>query len=216
MKYQAVIFDLDGVICHTDKYHYLAWKKIAVELEIPFNQSINDRMRGVSRMASLEILLEGSGREFSTEMKEFYADKKNKIYQDSLKNLSEEDLNSDVKDTLAGVRAAGLKMAIGSSSKNTKLILTQLGLDHTFDAISDGTNITHSKPDPEVFLKAASMLAMDAEGCLVVEDAISGLLAAKAAGMDSAAIGEAANDGLANYALVKLSDLLRIIRGEMI
>lgn len=211
MKYLAVIFDLDGVICHTDKFHYLAWKKIAEELDIPFNQETNDRMRGISRMASLDILLEASGRFFSAETKEFYADKKNKIYQGFLKNLSEKDLNPDVIDTLTGVRASGLKMAIGSSSKNTKLILAQLGLDQSFDAISDGTNVTKSKPDPEVFLKAADMLAINAKRCLVVEDAESGLMAAKAAGMDSAAIGEVANYGLATYALTKLSDLLKII-----
>lgn len=211
MRYQAVIFDLDGVICHTDKFHYIAWKVIADELSIPFNRQLNDRMRGIDRMASLEVLLGERSKEFSPEMKESYARKKNKIYKDSLRKLSEADLNADVKVTLAGVRSAGLKMAIGSSSKNTRLILTQLGLETTFDAISDGTNIIRSKPDPEVFLKAAGMLHVDAEGCLVVEDAQSGIMAAKAAGMDSAAVGDAVNYGLANYKLEKLSDLLKII-----
>lgn len=211
MRYQAVIFDLDGVICHTDEFHYIAWKVIADELSIPFNRKLNDRMRGIDRMASLEVLLGERSKFFSHEMKEYYATKKNKIYKNSLKRLSEADLNADVKATLAGVRAAGLKMAIGSSSKNTRLILLQLGLDTAFDAISDGTNITRSKPDPEVFLKAAEMMHIDAVGCLVVEDAQSGIMAAKAAGMDSAAVGEAVNDGLANYKLEKLSDLLKII-----
>jgi len=211
MKYQAIIFDLDGVICHTDNYHYQAWKQIADELQIPFNRTINDRMRGIDRMASLNVLLEGSNRIFSDEQKEHYADKKNGIYRERLKNLSQDGLDSDVKETLDGVRAKGLKMAIGSSSKNTKLILSLLGLSTFFDAVSDGTNIIHSKPDPEIFLKAAALLSVQPNVCLVVEDAKSGLVAAKAAGMDSAGIGEAGTLGLANYTLGKLSDLLKII-----
>ena len=211
MKYQAVIFDLDGVICHTDKFHYMAWKAIAEELDIPFSRTINDRMRGIGRMASLEVLLEGSHKKYTEEMKEAYAAKKNELYRGLLKTLSPKDLDPDVIETLRGVKDTGLKAAIGSSSKNTRLILSRLGLDNSFDAISDGTNISHSKPDPEVFLKAAEYLKVDTPKCLVVEDAESGLEAAKAAGMDSAAIGIGTSCGLADYNLKKLSDLLRII-----
>ena len=211
MRYQAVIFDLDGVICHTDEYHYVAWQQIAEELKIPFTREINDKMRGIDRMASLDILMQASGRVFSDDIKTYYADKKNDIYRKLLHNLSEADLDTDVKETLTGLRGEGLKLAIGSSSKNSKLILSHLGLGTFFDAVSDGTNATHAKPDPEIFLKAASMLAIEAAHCLVVEDAKAGLLAAKAAGMDSAAVGDARNYRLANYSLEKLSDLLKFV-----
>ena len=211
MRYQAVIFDLDGVICHTDEYHYMAWKEIAEELKIPYSQAINDRMRGIDRMASLQVLLEGSNKIFSPEMKEQYANKKNMIYRDFLNNLSPNNLEPDVKETLDAIRAEGYKMAIGSSSKNTKFILGRLGLDTFFDAVSDGTDVSHAKPNPEVFLIAAKRMAVNPNACLVVEDAISGILAAKAAGMDAAAIGEAGESGLAKYKLTRLSDLLKIM-----
>jgi len=213
MKYKAIIFDLDGVICHTDEYHYMAWKEIAKELKIPYNRAINDRMRGIDRMASLDVLLEGSGRVFSPEEKVYLANKKNMSYKNLLNNLTPKKLDPDVKETLAEVRAAGLKMAIGSSSKNAKYILGRLGLDDYFDAVSDGTDATHAKPDPEIFLLAATKMAVNPKDCLVVEDAESGILAAKAAGMDAAAIGDAAGpeSNPSDYKLEKLSDLLKII-----
>lgn len=212
MRYQAIIFDLDGVICHTDEYHYMAWKEIAQELEIPYSRAINNRMRGIDRMASLEVLLEGSNKKFSLARRKEYAAKKNMKYRNLLNNLSQEDLDPDVKDTLKEVKAAGLKMAIGSSSKNTKFILERLGLDNFFDAVADGTDVIHAKPNPEVFLIAAARMAIQPDACLVVEDAKSGVLAAQAAGMDAAAIGEAAELGLAKYTLARLSDLLKIIK----
>jgi beta-phosphoglucomutase len=211
MRYRAIIFDLDGVICHTDEYHYMAWKEIAEELKIPFSHAINDRMRGIDRMASLEVLLEGSDRTFSAEMKDRYANKKNKIYRNLLNNLSPGNLDPDVKNTLEALRAAGLKMAIGSSSKNTNFILDRLGLDLFFDAVVGGTDVTHAKPDPEVFLIAATKMEVTPNACLVVEDATSGILAAKAAGMGTAAIGEAGALGIAEYKLNRLSDLLKIV-----
>jgi beta-phosphoglucomutase len=214
MRYQAVIFDLDGVICHTDEYHYMAWKEIAGELEIPFSRATNDRMRGIDRMASLDVLLEGSDRVFSAETKENYANKKNLIYRNLLNNLSPKNLDEDVKEALAAVRSAGLKLAIGSSSKNTKFILQRLGLGTYFDAVADGTDVAHAKPNPEVFLIAAQRMAVEPGACLVVEDAISGILAAKAAGMDAAVIGGARESGLAKYKLNRLTDLLDIIEME--
>ena len=156
MKYQAVIFDLDGVICSTDEYHYQAWKQMADSMGIYFDRTINNRLRGVSRMESLEIILERyDGPALSEARKVELATMKNDLYRESLHQLSPADLSAEVKDTLDALRAAGLKLAIGSSSKNTKFILGQLGLGSYFDAISDGNNITRSKPDPEVFLKAA-------------------------------------------------------------
>lgn len=210
MRYQAVIFDLDGVICHTDKYHYQAWKQIADELGIYFDETINNRLRGVSRMESLDIILERCDRTLDAKEKELWAGKKNEIYKELLKNMTPADLSAEVKDTLDALRGRGLKLAIGSSSRNARFILDRLGLDGFFDEISDGNNITKSKPDPEVFLKAAEYLGKRPEDCLVVEDAQAGLMAAKAGGMDCAGIGDAAESGLADYSLGRFGDLLDI------
>ena len=211
MKYQAVIFDLDGVICFTDQYHYMAWKKIAEELGIFFDETVNNRLRGIGRMQSLDILLESYGGTLSEEEKLYYTNKKNKLYCEYLENMSTKDLGLEVKETMDRIKEKGLKIAIGSSSKNAKLILKRIGLEHYFDAVSDGTNISHSKPDPEVFLKASQYLGIDPAFCLVVEDAKSGIAAALAAKMDAAAIGDAVQYNIATYNLEHFSDLLRIL-----
>ena len=212
MKYKAIIFDLDGVICFTDEYHYLAWKELADELNIPFDRTINERLRGVSRMDSLEIILEKySGPEFSKDEKEKFAGKKNDIYRKSLENMSEKDLSEEVRETLKELRNRGLKLAIGSSSKNTKFILKQIGLEGFFDAISDGTNITRAKPDPEVFLKAAEFVLEEPKDCLVIEDAEAGIDAAVAGGFDGAGIGSAANYSKATYHLSSFKDILNYV-----
>lgn len=174
----AIIFDLDGVICFTDKYHYQAWKELADREGIYFDEKINDRLRGVSRMQSLDIILERASREYTEEEKESMAAMKNESYVKLLENMSTKDLSDEVKNTLDELRHRGYKLAIGSSSKNTKKILKQIGLVDYFDAISDGTNITKSKPDPEVFLKAADMVEEKPQNCLVVEDAAAGIDAA--------------------------------------
>ena len=125
MKYKAIIFDLDGVICHTDKYHYMAWKQIADELGIYFDETINNRLRGVSRMESFEIILERYDGTMKEEDKEAYTTKKNEVYKELLKNMSPADLTDEVKETLLALREKGLKLAIGSSSKNAGFILGQ-------------------------------------------------------------------------------------------
>lgn len=214
MKYRAVIFDLDGVICHTDKYHYQAWKKVADELGIYFDELINNRLRGVSRMESFDIILERYEGEMSLEEKIHWTEKKNDIYKELLKNMSPEDLTDEVKQTLDALRERGLKLAIGSSSKNAGFILGQIGLGEYFDAVSDGNNISRSKPDPEVFVKAAQFLEEEPEDCLIVEDAKAGLEAALAGGMDCAAIGDAVASGLGTYNLNSFSELLNVTEGE--
>lgn len=214
MKYRAVIFDLDGVICHTDKYHYQAWKKVADELGIYFDELINNRLRGVSRMESFDIILERCEGEMSLEEKIHWTEKKNDIYKELLKNMSPKDLTDEVKQTLDALRERGLKLAIGSSSKNAGFILGQIGLGEYFDAVSDGNNISRSKPDPEVFVKAAQFLEEEPEDCLVVEDAKAGLEAALAGGMDCAAIGDAVASGLGTYNLNSFSELLNVTEGE--
>ena len=208
MKYQGAIFDLDGVICSTDHYHYLAWKALADGLGAYFDEEINNRLRGVSRMASLEIVLERYDGPLTQEEKEAAAEEKNNRYRELLKNMSPADLSPEVKETLDALRTKGLLLGIGSSSKNTRFILGQIGLGDYFDKISNGTNITRSKPDPEVFLKAAEYLGLEPKDCLVVEDAVAGVQAAIAAGMDSAAVGDAAKSDLATYRLSSFRDLL--------
>lgn len=208
---KAVIFDLDGVICFTDKYHYQAWKALADRLGIYFDEAINNRLRGVSRMESLDIILERSDKVYTQEEKDAFAAEKNGTYVELLGQMTPADLSDEVRKTLDALRAADYKLAIGSSSKNAKLILSRIGLGGYFDAVSDGTNITRSKPDPEVFLKAADMLGETSADCLVVEDAKAGIQAAFDGGFPSAGIGEAAEHPNVTYPIQRFSDLISIL-----
>lgn len=201
MKYKAIIFDMDGVLCFTDKFHYKAWKKMTDEIGVYFDEEMNNRLRGVSRMDSLNIILEKSNRDFSEQEKEQLADGKNEIYKKLLLGMTPKDFSKEVRDTLDLLKKRGYKLAIGSSSKNAKLILKQVGLENYFDEISDGTNITKSKPDPEVFLKVAEYLNLKPDECVVVEDAEAGIEAACAGGFDCVGIGEAAQYEKATYAI---------------
>ena len=185
---KAVIFDLDGVIVSTDDCHYRAWKKMADEEGIYFDREINNRLRGVSRMTSLEIVLEKANREYSEKEKQEMAERKNNYYKELICELTPNDILTSVTEKLDELKENGIKIAIGSSSKNTPIILKQIGLDNYFDAVSDGNNITHSKPNPEVFLKAAEMLGVAPEDCMIVEDAEAGIEAGKRAGMKTLAV----------------------------
>lgn len=209
-RYKGIIFDLDGVICHTDRYHCQAWKSIADDLEIPFDKTVNDRLRGVSRMESLSIILEQYKGSLTEAEKEELAEKKNGRYRKLLETMSPEDISFEVRDTLEKLREQGMKTAIGSSSKNAQFILQQVHMLSDFDAISDGCSIKHSKPHPEVFLKAAEMLGLEPEECLVVEDARSGVDAALAGGFDCAGIGDAALYEKTTYPLKKFEKILSV------
>lgn len=212
MNFKAIIFDLDGVICSTDEYHYQAWKTMADSMNIYFDYDINNRLRGVSRMESLEIILERyQGDPLSEEKKMELAAMKNDIYRESLKRMSTADLSDEVYNTLNSLRAKGIKLAIGSSSKNTPFILKQLGLGDFFDAVSDGNNIVHSKPDPEVFLKAAQFVGMEPVDCLVVEDAISGAQAGHAGGFKVACVGDASIAGVGDFNMSSFDQLLELV-----
>ena len=211
MKYKAIIFDLDGVICSTDRFHYLAWKKIADDLGIYFDENINQRLRGVSRAESFQIILEKYDGKLSEEETERYLHEKNALYRSYLEEMQESDFSEEVKNTLLTLKKEGYKLAIGSSSKNAKFILTRLGAINLFDAISDGNNITKTKPDPEVFLKAAEMLGLNPSDCIVMEDAESGIEAARAGGMDSIAIGDAIPEGLSDYKVNSFREILEIV-----
>ncbi len=212
MALKAVIFDLDGVIVFTDQFHYQAWKKMADEMNIYFDETINNRLRGVSRMDSLEIILERyDGAPLSQEKKEELAAQKNENYRALLSKMTPADVTDEVRNTLAEIRRRGYKISLGSSSKNAKFILERVALLDAFDAVSDGTNITKSKPHPEVFLKGAEFLGERPEDCLVVEDAEAGIVAGIAGGMKTAAIGDAVICGKADYILKTFSDLLKIL-----
>jgi len=211
LQKKAIVFDLDGVICFTDRFHYQAWKALADRLGIEFNEEINNRLRGVSRMASLEIILEREDREYSCEEKLAFTEEKNECYRQLLASMTPADLSEEVRATLEELRRRGYLLSIGSSSKNTKFILERIGLGGFFDAIADGTDITHSKPDPEVFLISAEKVGAAPADCAVVEDAKAGIQAAKAAGMTALALfGDAANCGLEDYDLSSFSDLLNL------
>lgn len=212
MKIKGLIFDLDGVLVFTDKFHYQAWKTMADELGGYFDETINHRLRGVSRMDSLEIILERyEGPDLSLREKEKLAEKKNEIYRTLLESMTPDDVTKEVRDTLTKLREKGYKLAIGSSSKNAKFILEKVELKDAFDAISDGNNITKSKPDPEVFLKAAEYLGLPPKACMVVEDAEAGIEAAKKGGMYAAGIGEAAKSINADESLKTFSELVDIV-----
>lgn len=211
---KGIIFDLDGVIIHTDHYHYLAWEKMASQFHLSFDEILNDKLRGISRMESLNTILEYNKASYPYDQKEMMADIKNTFYQSFLDDLTEDDLDQEIKDTLDKLKTLGYKLAIGSSSKNAKLILKNIGLMHFFDAISDGTNIEKSKPDPEVFLKASDMLGLSPKDCYVIEDADAGIEAAKNAGMIAIGYGNAKESELTDFKLETFSDLIDIIKKE--
>lgn len=210
MALQGIIFDLDGVLCSTDEYHYRAWKELADSIGVPFDRAVNKRLLGISRMDSLNIVLEKSGRTWTQEEKQQLAAQKNARYRALLQNLTPKALDPEVKQTLDALRAKGFLLAVASSSRNAPFILERLGLGSFFDAVCDGSRIMHAKPDPEVFLTAASMLHLSPEDCLVVEDAVAGAQAGHAGGFLVACVGDAAEKGAGDYNLARLSGLLSV------
>lgn len=183
---------------------------MAEKIGVDFTEKDNDRLRGVSRMGSLEIVLEKyHGPSFSQQEKEALAEEKNNAYRNYLANMTPADVTAEVRETLAELHNRGYRLSIGSSSKNAKFILESTGLADCFDAISDGTNIARSKPDPEVFLKGAEFLGFAPEECAVVEDAEAGMEAAKKGGMVAVAIGAATASALADIRLNTFADLLK-------
>lgn len=207
----AIIFDLDGVICSTDKYHCLAWKALADSLGLDFDEEKNALLRGVSRMESLEIVLGEKSPLFSPEEKAVLAARKNDIYRAYLAQMQPADLEKPVRMTLNTLRQRGYLLAIASSSRNTPFILQRLGLDGFFDAVADGSMISRSKPDPEVFLLAASMLGVQPERSIVIEDACSGVRAACAGRFKVIGLRSEGNDPDSDISIKHLSNLLDIL-----
>lgn len=187
---KGVIFDLDGVIVSTDELHYEAWKKLAEELGITdFTKEDNEKQRGVSRMESLEVVLAKGSRQYTEEEKVQLADRKNNYYKEMLKTLDKSALLPGSEETLLKLREKNILIALGSASKNAIDILKQIEIYDLFNEISSGLDVTRSKPDPQVFLVAAQKLGLDPSECLVVEDSKAGIIAAKAGGMKSLAVG---------------------------
>ncbi|WP_310604932.1 beta-phosphoglucomutase [Anaerosporobacter sp.] len=187
---KGIIFDLDGVLVSTDELHYEAWKQLAEELGITsFTKEDNEKQRGVSRMESLEIVLNKGDKVYSEEEKEALAERKNDCYKELLETLDDSAVLSGVKEAISYLKEKGLLIGVGSVSKNTPVILQKTGLESYIDKVSCGLDITNSKPDPEVFLVAAKKLELEPEECLVVEDSEAGIVAAKAAGMKSLGVG---------------------------
>ena len=209
---KGLIFDLDGVLLSTDKFHFLAWKKLADRMNINFTKEDNERLRGVSRMESLEIILSLSDApiNLTEEEKIALATEKNDCYREYLKTLTPEIITEEVRDTLKNLRQKGYKLAVGSSSKNTRFILEKTNLTDAFDEIADGNDIVNSKPDPEVFLKAASLIDIAPENCAVIEDAEAGLEAATRGNMLPIAYASAIDCPLGKIKLYKFSQLNEI------
>jgi len=186
----ACIFDLDGVIVDTAVYHFKAWKRLANELGFNFTEAQNEKLKGVSRVRSLELILEWGGIEKSAEEQHELATRKNEWYVDMIHHMTPEEILPGAKELLESLRAAGIKTALGSASKNAGVILDKVGILPLFDVVIDGNMVAASKPDPEVFLKGAEALGATPEQCIVFEDAIAGVEAGKAGGMKVVGIGE--------------------------
>jgi len=203
---RACIFDLDGVIVDTAHYHYLAWKRLAHELGIDLTVEDNEKLKGVSRMHSLEIILQMGGVSLSQHDKEILANKKNSWFVDYVERMAPEEIFPGVKELIHQLKDKGMKIALASSSKNAVTVLQLLHIQSEFDAIVDGTMITHSKPHPEIFLLAAKKLNIDPSECLVFEDAESGVEAALAAGMKCVGVGSPKQLGKANKVIAKTGE----------
>ncbi|MEQ8478212.1 beta-phosphoglucomutase [Fulvivirga sp.] len=210
---KACIFDLDGVIVDTVPAHYVAWKAMADELNIPFTEEDNEHLKGLSRTESMLKILElGNVTKSENEIAD-YTTRKNNIYVEIISKMTPQDILPGVLDFIQQLKDNGIATAIGSSSKNTPTILKAVGLDTTFDAIVDGNQVTHSKPDPEVFLKGAAKLGIKPEECVVLEDAISGVEAAKRGGMKCVGVGDPSVLGAADVIVPDLTKMnLGILR----
>lgn len=203
---KACIFDLDGVIVDTARYHFLAWKRLANELGIEFTEADNERLKGVSRIRSMEILMEIGGITLSQHDKETQANRKNAWFVDYVERMMPEEIFPGVKSLIQQLRLKGIKVGLASSSKNAKTVIQLLHIQNEFETVVDGNMITHSKPDPEIFLLAAKKLDVEPKNCLVFEDAEAGVEAALAAGMKCVGVGSPALLNKANKVVSKTSD----------
>jgi len=205
---KGAIFDLDGVLVDTARYHYLAWKRLAGELGFDFTEDDNERLKGVSRLRSLEILLETGNVIMTESQKEDAAARKNGWYVEYLYTLDETALLPGAKEYLLRLKENNIRIALGSASKNAPLILERLNIAAFFDAVIDGNSVSKTKPNPEVFLKGAAAMGLAPEHCVVFEDALAGIEAAKSGGMRAIAVGKAELLPGADLYIASLQDML--------
>jgi len=204
---KAVIFDLDGVIVDTAHYHFLAWKKLAGEFGFELTPEDNERLKGVSRIRSMEIIMEIGGVNLSEEEKQLHANRKNEWFVEYVKGMKPDEVFPGVVPLIEDLRARGYKIALASSSKNAPMVLDILGIQDLFHVIVDGTMIVHSKPHPEIFLLAAARLGINPSDCLVFEDAEAGVEAALAAGMKCVGVGNAEQLGEADVVIGRTGEI---------
>ena len=202
---KAFIFDLDGVLTDTAEYHFRAWKRMADEEGIPFTREDNEKLRGVSRRASLELILKG--RELPEEKMQELMDRKNRYYRESIESISEKDLLPGALPLLRKLRSRQYRLALASASKNAPKVIEGLGIASCFDVIADGGSVEKSKPAPDLFLYTADKLGVEPEFCIVVEDAEAGIEAAQAAGMATIGIGPPDRVGAADHVYPSVSDI---------
>jgi beta-phosphoglucomutase len=207
VKVKACIFDLDGVIVDTAKYHYLAWKELAKGLGFDFSEKDNERLKGVSRMRSLDILLEIGKKNIDEETKYKYAEQKNNRYLEYILKMTPQEILPGVVNFLNHLREQNIKIALGSASKNAITILNQIKLKHYFDVIIDGTKVKNAKPNPEVFLKGAEQLNLKPEQCIVFEDAEAGVEAALNGGFYCIGIGNSEILGKADLVITNFNHI---------
>ena len=216
MEIKAVIFDLDGVLTDTAGHHYIAWKELALKLGLNLTPAHNEKLKGVSRTESLELIIQWANVTLNSAEKLKLLEEKNSRYLESIENLSATDILPGVVEFIEDLSSKGLSLAVGSSSKNARFILRKIGLERKFDVIVDGNMVVKTKPDPEVFTKAAGFMGKNPINCLVVEDAPAGVLAGKKAGMwvwglgnaEELCLADICTDSLLNMSINRLKDLI--------
>jgi beta-phosphoglucomutase len=211
---KACIFDLDGVLVDTAHYHYLAWKRLAKEFDYELTVEINEQLKGVSRMKSLEILLSlGGDLHYDERAKERLAARKNEWFVEYITHMNRDEIFPGVEDLIIELRHENIRIGLASSSRNAQQVIQSLGIAGLFDAIVDGTMVTHAKPDPEVFMLAAGMLEVAVGQCVVFEDAAAGVQAALAAGMKCVGVGSEEQLGEADVVVARTGDIgIRALR----
>lgn len=214
LRYQGVIFDMDGVLCRTDRLHYQAWVQFTEKYGLPFSEELNDRIQGRGRIVSMDMVLGEWGKTLSPEEKNRLILEKNDLFLALADRLTPRDAVPGVPETLAALRALGLRLALGSSSRNARLVMEKLRLSALMDAWVDGTEVQACKPAPDIFLAAAKKLGLAPADCLVVEDAEAGVEAALRGGFSAAGIGPAKEDARCRHRLTRFSDLLKAVSLE--
>lgn len=203
---KACIFDLDGVLVDTAHYHFLAWKRLAKEFDYELTEEINEQLKGVSRMKSLEIVMKHANVSLEQQRQQALADRKNGWFTEYVHKMKPEELYPGVKELFSKLRKDNIRIALASSSKNAQTIINILGIKHEFEVVVDGNMIVHSKPDPEIFLLAAKKLNLNPSDCIVFEDAEAGVEAALAAGMKCVGVGSPTQLKKANRVVKSLED----------